>query len=216
MWISGLSSLIFQLNKVAVFSIKRKADKPPSPALTPPTDGDLLCRAAAGEESAFGELYQRYAARLFGYFMTRLNNDADLAGDLRQQVFLQLLESKAYEAAGRKMVREDLSSLLFTIAANLLKNTYRSRDRRHKREVTYQELTDAATIELYESPVDPKLLSWATSQLSEDQQLCLRLRFQRGMSIADIAALIGKPQGTVKSRLHYGLEKLRNCLNKKG
>jgi RNA polymerase sigma-70 factor (ECF subfamily) len=196
-----------------VFSIKSKADKPPSSALNPPTDGDLLSRAAAGEESAFGELYQRYATRIFAYFLARLNHDAELAEDLRQQVFLQLLESKAYEAAGKDLVREDLSSLLFTIAANLLKNTYRSRDRRQKREVTYQQLNTSAEVEFGEAPIDPAIFQWAKAQLSEDQQLCLRLRFQRGMSIADIAALIGKPEGTVKSRLHYGLEKLRNCLN---
>lgn len=205
-------------NKVAVFSFtKRRSASEASaqngiPTTEQVSDGDLLLLAAKGDETAFASLYSRYAKKLFTYFLKRCNQDADLADDLRQQVFLQLLESKVYAAAQQGMARDSLSSLLFTIAANLLKNTYRSHERRERRENVYR-ATQAIDNIPEEALVDQTALSRAMSCLPEDQQLCLRLRFMRGMSILEIAEFIGKPEGTVKSRLHYGLGKLRKLLD---
>ncbi|PHI19120.1 hypothetical protein CEQ90_14500 [Lewinellaceae bacterium SD302] len=211
---------LFLTNKVAVFSFTQKststglaAAKPAPRESNAVTDGALLLRAAAGEEAAFASLYGRYERKLLAYFLPRCNHDRALAGDLLQQVFLQLLESKVYTAAENGEARDNLSSLLFTIAANLLKNTYRSRERRQRREDVYRETRSIAEIP-EEVMIDRTALTHALTKLPEEQQLCLRLRFVRGMSILEIAELIGKPEGTVKSRIHYGLGKLRKMLAK--
>lgn len=148
---------------------------------------------------------------MYAYLLPRAGNDAELAEDLRQQVFLQLLESKAFVAAKKGMVRDDLSSLIFSIAANLLKNTYRSSERRRNREETYQQLQN---FKVPDSVVclPKERIDWGLTQLPEDQRNCIQLRFQSGLSIKEIAERSSIPVGTVKSRLHYGLLKLRELL----
>ncbi|MEL7162904.1 MAG: sigma-70 family RNA polymerase sigma factor, partial [Bacteroidota bacterium] len=167
------------------------------------TDRQLLIRARAGDQSAFATLYRRYGARLTAYFLPRLGYDAARSEDLRQQVFLQLLESRAFREAGTGP--EDLSSLLFTIAANLLKNTYRSDARRQRREETYRELRRADPSPAEEARVPKPNLDRALAALPEHQRNCVELRFRRGYAIQEIAEALDCSPGTVKSRLHYGL-----------
>lgn len=174
------------------------------------TDRQLLIRAAAGEQAAFAALYQRYGARLHVYFRQRCGGDGDLAEDLRQKVFLRLLESKAFREAG--VGPEDLSSLLFTIAANLLKNEYRSREREGRRLEAYRDLRRVDRAD--EPRIEKQRLWLAIGQLPDHQRSCLELRFQRGFSIAEIADALEVSKGTVKSRLHYGLKKTAELLRK--
>ena len=121
-----------------------------------------------------------------------------------------MLESKAFRET--EVGPDDLSSLLFTIAANLLKNEYRSREREGRRLATYRDLRRA---EGGEEPRIAKERLWlAIGQLPEHQRSCLELRFRRGFSIAEIADALDVSVGTVKSRLHYGLKKTAKLLRK--
>jgi len=122
---------------------------PPNHKTTEPqnlnlTDRQLLIRAARGQQPAFTALYRRYGARLYAYFVQRLAGDRARAEDLKQQVFLKLLESRAFREAHTGP--DDISSLLFTIAANLLKNEYRGNERRRRRETIYSSLNKAASL----------------------------------------------------------------------
>ena len=53
------------------------------------TDEHLMTRAAAGSDTAFEELYRRYARRLKGFFFLQLGGDEELAADATHDVFLQ-------------------------------------------------------------------------------------------------------------------------------
>lgn len=172
------------------------------------TDRQLLLRAAAGEQPAFAALYRRYGARLHAYFRSRCGNNDELAEDFRQQVFLQLLESRAFRqpASGP----ESLGPLLFTIAANLVRNHYRSAEREQRRRATYREMRagDAPA-----TPSEPnRELTAALARLPDHHRACVELRFRRGFTVAEIAEALGVAPGTVKSRLHYGLKKLAEIL----
>lgn len=176
-------------------------------------DGQLLLLAAnVGDQGAFAALYARYAGRLFAYLLPRIGQDAELAEDLRQQVFLSLLESKAFRDAETGVVQDDLSSLLFSIAANLLKNTYRSNERQARRLVVFNQLQELNTIEEDPFHLEPAKLKWALEQLTTAQRECVSLKFQRGLKIAEISEALNLPPGTVKSRLHYGLKKMQELL----
>lgn len=131
------------------------------------------------------------------------------AEDLKQQVFLKLLESRAFREADTGP--DDLSSLLFTIAANLLKNEYRGEERRRRRETTYSELRTVKTNQA-EPRAETRRVNLALEQLPDHQRLCVELRFQKGLSTEQTAAALGCSPGTVKSRLHYGLKKLADLL----
>lgn len=175
-------------------------------------DGQLLLAAAAGEQAAFAALYQRYAGRIFAYLLPRIGRDAEQAEDLRQQVFLYLLESNAFKDAEAGIAKDDLSSLLFTIAANLLKNTYRSRERQVRRETVFSQLQSLNNNDTNSPTLEPAKLAWAMEQLTAAQRECISLKFQRGMKIAEISEALKIAPGTVKSRLHYGLKKMEEVL----
>jgi RNA polymerase sigma-70 factor (ECF subfamily) len=63
------------------------------------------------------------------------------------------------------------------------------------------------------APADYEDLGRAIRRLTEDEQVVLALRFGRDLTIPQIAAQTGLPQGTVKSRLHYALEHVRAALD---
>lgn len=170
------------------------------------TDRALLIAAAAGEESAFTELYGRYATALRTYFIKCLDADA-AADDLVQQVFLQLLGSRAFRQP--KGGPEKLDKLLFTYAKNLVRNHVRGDRRRSGREATFQQLTDTPD----ELPVNTPALHAALRQLPDHQRQPLVLRFRHGLKVEDIAHLMQCAPGTIKSRLHYGLKRLANLLH---
>ncbi len=85
------------------------------------TDEQLMAQAAAGSDTAFEELYRRYARRLKGFFFMQLGGDEELAADATHDVFL-----RAYEARSRYREGSNVSTWLFTIAYNICKNHYRS------------------------------------------------------------------------------------------
>ncbi len=168
-----------------------------------------MIAATQGKEAAFAELYGRYAPALRAYFVKCLDADT-AADDLVQQVFLQLLDSRAFRhPLGGP---DKLDKLLFTYAKNLARNHVRGDRRRSGREATFQQLTDAAD----ELPVDTPTLHAALKQLPDHQRQPLVLRFRHGMKIDDIAHLMDCAPGTIKSRLHYGLKRLAHLLQPLG
>lgn len=173
------------------------------------TDRELLVRAAAGDEPAFARLYQRYATRLTAYAYARNGRDHAAAQDFCQQVFLKLLESKAFAAPTDGP--EHLDRLLFSIAANLLKNTYRSAARRADHLAQYYTLSAPAKTEAVPG-IPTALLDRSLSQLPPAQREAVELRYRDGLTTPEIARLLGCAPGTVKSRLHYGLRRLAELL----
>ena len=74
------------------------------------TDEQLMARAAAGSDTAFEELYRRYARRLKGFFFLQLGGDEELAADATHDVFL-----RAYEARNSYQEGHRVDTWLFTI-----------------------------------------------------------------------------------------------------
>ena len=84
----------------------------------------LLASAAAFDETALGELYDRYESRIYSYIFRR-TGDATLAEDLTAQVFLKMLEA----IRGSKAWHSSFSGWLYRIAHNAVIDYYRQRDR---------------------------------------------------------------------------------------
>ena len=85
------------------------------------TDEQVMTRAAEGSDTAFEELYRRYARRLKGFFFMQLGGDEELAADATHDVFL-----RAYEARTRYQEGNNVSTWIFTIAYNICRNHYRT------------------------------------------------------------------------------------------
>lgn len=154
-------------------------------------------------------LHDRHAPALWRYAV-RLTSDHQLAEDVVQETLLrawkrpQILEQD--EAASR--------AWLFTVLRNLVTDDRRSA--RTHREFASEDVPERTTQDRTDAMLDSWLVMDALAQLSADHRAVIVLSYYGRKSIADIAAALRLPPGTVKSRLHYGLRALRLALQERG
>lgn len=171
-----------------------------SPAIDP-----LIVGLAGGDERAYAELYDRFAARLYrtAVGMLRLHDDAE---DVVQEVFMGILQSRH-----RLPKVQDLTAYLFATLR-------RAAGRRAKRRARDCALTQAA-IDSLSAPdrqdrSDPcgERLERALSALPAEQREVIALKIDGELTFAQIAQVVGVSANTAASRYRYALEKLRTAL----
>ena len=177
-------------------------------ALTSRSDEQLMALVQTGDEKAFNVLFARYADMVQSFFSRRLNGDDELAADLTQDIFLVLWSKSQMYTQG-----QSLRPWLFTIAYNRLRDHYKSVDYQllYADEVlqTAEEATeDMTSLRMDERRFD-EVLRQVLAQLSEAEQVLFDLRFWEELSVAEIAEIVGVPEGTIKSRLYALTQKLR-------
>lgn len=169
-------------------------------------DGEAGLRAAYAAHG--GELY-RLALRSLG--------DAGLAEEMVQETFLRAWRaSDRYESA-----RGTLRTWLFAIGRNVVIDLARSR--RSRPDTTKLEEGFARARQggaSAEEPIEEALDSWEIEEAlrsirAEHRQVIVET-YYRGRSGAEVAAEFGIPEGTVRSRLFYGLKALRLALDERG
>ena len=175
------------------------------------TDEQLMAKAAKGSDTAFEELYRRYARRLKGFFFLQLGGDEELAADATHDVFL-----RAYEARSRYQEGRRVDTWLFTIAYNICRNHYRS----NAYEAELLATLDAEPVadQQIEVQLDQAALDEALTQVLAELPAPLHqifsLHYQEELTIPQIAEIVGVPEGTVKSRLHKTMNITRKKLKK--
>jgi len=170
---------------------------------------ELLRRARAGEESAWQQLTDRIQPQLWKWLLLTCRQP-DRAREITQAAWVRLYQAEVRDESG------SLRAYLFRIARNLLLKGWQREQRRT--ELEPDQLTtpdDGPWEELVRAERDRWLLR-ALASLSPEQREVLELRFFGGHSLAEIAAVLAIPAGTVKSRLHYGLNGCRAFLEQKG
>ncbi len=175
------------------------------------TDEQLMAKAAKGSDTAFEELYRRYARRLKGFFFLQLGGDEELAADATHDVFL-----RAYEARSRYQEGRRVDTWLFTIAYNICRNHYRS----NAYEAELLATLDAEPVadqqievQLDEAALD-EALTQVLAELPAPLHQIFSLHYQEELTIPQIAEIVGVPEGTVKSRLHKTMNIIRKKLKK--
>ncbi|MBC7231745.1 MAG: sigma-70 family RNA polymerase sigma factor [Chloroflexi bacterium] len=167
----------------------------------------LLKRAREYDQAAIAEIYDRYSVRIYNYIYHRLGN-APLAEDLTATVFLRMLEairsSKAWQTS--------FSGWLYRIAHNLVVDHFRAG---RQDDVPLDEWPVAShehPADVAERSLTQQRLRAAISQLTEEQSLVITLKFLEGMSNAEIAQLMGKSEGAIKSLQFRALAALRRII----
>jgi RNA polymerase sigma-70 factor (ECF subfamily) len=102
------------------------------------------------------------------------------------------------------------------IVLNLCRDRLRARRRGHLREAQLGAVMEQGRRDDFGSVAERDALTAAFPKLGPDLQLVVALRFYRDLPLDDIAELLGIPLGTVKSRLHTGLKRLRAELERIG
>ena len=166
-----------------------------------PSDVELVAAINRGDAAAFDVLYFRYRDWVAA-LACRFTGDSDASLDVLQETFLYLL---------RKFPGFRLTANLKTFLYPAVRNLSISARRKAKR---YQATT--AEMEQLEHAAAPPAagaetadLQFVLTALPEEQREVLLLRFVDGLSLAEIAAAMDIPLGTVKSRLHNALRTLR-------
>lgn len=174
------------------------------------TDEQLMQEIERGHAAAFDLLYHRYTDKLYRYLFRLLNNDAAKAEDFLQELFLKVLN-----AASSFDASKSLSTWLYTIATNMCRNEWRNtsnRQRLMKSFEPWEHHSNKTVNEKIDEKYRNKILQDVMNELENEDQEILQLRFQQEMSIREIAAITGLPEGTVKSRIFYLLKKMAKQL----
>ena len=167
---------------------------------------ELIDRAKAGEASAFERLAGQHAAPLWRCAMA-LGKDSHWAEDLVQETLVE-----AWRSLARFDGRCRFSTWLYGILRHRLLKGRRGRSA--VRLSAFDALgqmpcTARSPDQSAEVSEDAKRVRRAVDSLPEEHRLVVELRFFAGARLEEIAAALGCPPGTVKSRLHHSLEKLR-------
>lgn len=181
------------------------------------TDLSLIAQVTVfGNQRAFDELVRRYQSPVRRFFLHQTLGDSQLSDDLAQETFI-----KAYTHISSFHGQSAFLTWLMRIAYNVFFDYVRGK----KLEVSgerndgkpFVERSNSLTSNL--SPLTSEIkmdLYAALALLKPDERTCITLQLVDGYDIADIAKITGLKEGTVKSHLSRGKEKLANYLRQNG
>jgi RNA polymerase sigma-70 factor (ECF subfamily) len=196
-------------------------------------DGCLLRELIAGSESAFGALYDRYSASIFATAQ-RVSRDRGVAADVVQETFLTLWN----RAESFDPTRGSLIAWLSTIARNRTVDHLRAGGRRMApapfSAFGWADATDGSTTDWLErtgelvgaAAAEPEPESALVSKeareaiatglalLGPQERQVILLAYQEGLTQSEIAARLGWPIGTVKTRTRRAHRQLREMLDR--
>jgi RNA polymerase sigma-70 factor (ECF subfamily) len=172
----------------------------------------LVDRAQKGDRAALEELYLIHFDRIYSYLHVSVGNKHD-AEDLTTQTFLKMLE-----AIDRfRWQSAPFSAWLFRIAHNLAMDHFRSR-RRWQPEAEVPEPLDSeepsAELEAMQSIGRESMLE-LIEKLSPEQQQVLTLKFVFNFPNGDVAKILDKTEGAIKSLQHRALASLQKQVAQK-
>ena len=154
-------------------------------------------------------LYAEHGPALTGY-VTRITGDRQRAEDIVQETLFRAWRKSSALDVGTASLR----SWLFTVAHNLAIDEHRANAARS--EDTTAEPADVPVGGQLDRALETWQITEALAMLSKDHREALIETYFRGRSVAEAAAILGVPPGTVKSRTYYALRSLRAALEERG
>ena len=167
------------------------------------SDESLFAAYVAGDTTAHEALFRRYQGPLRRHF-ERMLGDPGAAEDVVIETFLRLHRHRHRLRPGTA-----LRPWIFTIARNLARNLARAR---RLQQIFGADPTSTAARDPESDPAVRSQVAAAFAALPARQREVCSLRLLQELSLDEIAAITGASPGTVKSRLFYGLRRLRALL----
>lgn len=169
---------------------------------------ELLVRTAAGDQTAFAALYDMLSPRAFGLILRVLVNRAQ-SEEVLQEVFLEVWQSAAAFAPNKGQGRSWILTIAHRRAVDRVRSAQASSDRDEKAGLREMNTPQQGVEEQVELRIEGRRVSRAMDALPELQREALTLAYFGGYSQSEIAALVGSPLGTIKTRMRDGLTRLR-------
>ena len=181
-----------------------------------PTDEALFARVRSGDRESLSMLVQRHEASLFGLLVRLTGGDRSRADDLFQETFLRAIRAaKTFDP--NKMFRPWITA----IAVNLFRDEARKRRNRGEVNIGGDEKDSpvgqpTAGVEAPNAAAEREdeatRVNAALKHLTVKERSVILLHFYDHMTLAEVAETLSIPVGTVKSRLHSALTRLKEIL----
>ena len=168
-----------------------------------------VLRYRRGQKDALEKLVQLWERPLY-YYVRRLVVAQDEAGDLAQEIWVKVILKL-------KTLRDPAAfpAWLYRLARrHVLSHLRKTRPAELPEEVHADNGLNAAAEDDLSSRLNAEEVHWGLGQLSLVHRDCLTLHFLEGFSLEEISRITGVPAGTVKSRMHYAKEALREVVEK--
>ena len=185
----------------------------------PHGDRELLLRAQAGDQAAFGELVELYHGQVYGQILRMVRNTED-AKEIAQTAWI-----KVWNKIGSFRFESAFSSWLYRVATFTALDAIRKRDSR--RELSYEdpeqskEGLEDPSVSMVAPPEQIRILdnqeirerfTQALERLPEHHRTALMLRETEGLSYKEIAAKTRCKQGTVMSRIFHARKAIQTYM----
>jgi len=176
------------------------------------SDNHIVDLVKKGEIEAFAELVRRYDTPVFN-LMYRFSSSKNEAADLTQEVFC-----KAYERLGGYVNGRTFFPWLYTLALNHGRDWVRLQQRRNISLGSYRHNVERVEPlfppEIVERKQEVQCLCRALAELPGDHREMLLLRYQRELSIKEIAEIFQLSESAVKMRVYRSLSFLHQCMSR--
>jgi RNA polymerase sigma-70 factor (ECF subfamily) len=173
------------------------------------SDEAVLALVARSEEPALAEIYDRFGAVAYGLAL-RVLRDEGLAQDAVQDAFLTVWRTARTFAAERGAARTWILTLVHRRAVDLVRREQRRRT--DPLESAPEPVAAEQTDQLAWLRFERERVQAALRKLPDQQREALELAYYGGFSQSQLAERLGEPLGTIKSRMHTGLARLRELL----
>ncbi len=169
------------------------------------TDAALIVAARAGDAGAFGELYERHRDAIYRFCLARTGTSHD-AEDLTADVFVKALHSiDRYQDRGLPF-----AAFLYRIARNAAIDRSRTLKQPLSVDGLLVEPRSSQNVEVEATfAVEKTILLAALTRLKPEHRDVITMRFIEGYSALEVAQLLGKTEGAIRTLQHRALERLR-------
>jgi RNA polymerase sigma-70 factor, ECF subfamily len=166
--------------------------------------------AVPGRDDNGGAWLASYRRPLIGFVLPLVNGDVQAAEDVVQETMI-----RGWQHA-EELRREQAGSWLHTVARNLAISSYHRRRRARPTEIPFDEVAVPAADDGLDGKIDAWIITAALRSLSPEHRVVIEELYYRQRSVAEVAALLAVPEGTIRSRCFYGLRALRKALEGQG
>jgi len=184
----------------------------------PDADGTLVARIVAGDDRALGLVYDRYGSLVYG-LARRVTSSTAAAEEITQEVFVQFWEDADRFDATKGSLRAFLGAITHRRSVDWVRSEARRREREARTSQDAATGTVATvvdiTTELGAQDTAARVRA-AVDTLPLEQREAVVLAYFGGLTFREVAASLGLPEGTAKSRLRLALGKLSAELSAQG
>ncbi|MFD5849901.1 sigma-70 family RNA polymerase sigma factor [Cytobacillus oceanisediminis] len=177
------------------------------------SDEELIELIVQNHRPALEELYDRYVKLIYSFSIKITKGDTEKTKEIVQQVFLRLWTTKSTYNASQGQFVNWLLTITRNISIDLIRKEQKYKGTVQLELEDWQQMQGLPADDIQQQVTRNQLkqqIQEAKRHLSEPQQRLINLLYWEGYSLSEIAELEQKPLGTIKSRLHQALKKLRN------